>query len=338
MADSKITALTADTSPSTDDLIVTVNDPAGTPANKKVTIANLLKVDGLTGLIKATAGVRSAATEKTDYLAPAAWMVCGRLTTESGVPASTSDRTAQSTIYWTPYNGDTVPLYTGSAWIRLAFSEISLALSGLTSGKNYDVFLYNNAGTLALELSAAWTTDTARADALALQNGLYVKSGTTTRLWVGTIRTTSTTTTEDSDTKRFTWNAYNAVLRRLRKTDSTSHTYNGGYRQWNNAATNQVEFVLGAAGQSVPVAILGEQSALAAVYAIVAAGLDTTAAFTDVFGYVLNTSTAGSDCSAGGASQYLPGLGYHYIAALESSASTGTPSFITFLLTGSVQG
>ena len=41
MADSKISALTADTSPTSDDLIVTVNDPGGTPANKKVTLANL---------------------------------------------------------------------------------------------------------------------------------------------------------------------------------------------------------------------------------------------------------------------------------------------------------
>lgn len=42
MADSKITGLTADTAPTTDDLVVTVNDPAGTPANKKVTVGNLL--------------------------------------------------------------------------------------------------------------------------------------------------------------------------------------------------------------------------------------------------------------------------------------------------------
>src|SRR3990167_4547550 len=41
MADSKITGLSADTTPSSDDLVVTVNDPAGTPANKKVTLANL---------------------------------------------------------------------------------------------------------------------------------------------------------------------------------------------------------------------------------------------------------------------------------------------------------
>lgn len=42
MADAKITDLTADTSPTTDDLLVSVNDPSGTPANRKVTIANLI--------------------------------------------------------------------------------------------------------------------------------------------------------------------------------------------------------------------------------------------------------------------------------------------------------
>lgn len=41
MADSKITGLTADAAPTSDDLVVTVNDPLGTPANRKVTLANL---------------------------------------------------------------------------------------------------------------------------------------------------------------------------------------------------------------------------------------------------------------------------------------------------------
>lgn len=41
-ADAKITGLTADTTPTTDDLVVTVDDPGGTPVNKKVTVSNLL--------------------------------------------------------------------------------------------------------------------------------------------------------------------------------------------------------------------------------------------------------------------------------------------------------
>ena len=41
MADSKISLFTEDSSPSGDDLLVSVNDPAGTPTNKKVTVTNL---------------------------------------------------------------------------------------------------------------------------------------------------------------------------------------------------------------------------------------------------------------------------------------------------------
>jgi hypothetical protein len=44
MADTKISALTADTGPTVDDLVPTVTDPGGTPANRKVTLANLLKI------------------------------------------------------------------------------------------------------------------------------------------------------------------------------------------------------------------------------------------------------------------------------------------------------
>lgn len=43
MANVKISALTADTAPTADDLVVTVNDPSGTPATRKATITNFTK-------------------------------------------------------------------------------------------------------------------------------------------------------------------------------------------------------------------------------------------------------------------------------------------------------
>lgn len=46
-ADTKLTALTADASPTTDDLLYTVNDPGGTPASRKATIANVLTLKTL---------------------------------------------------------------------------------------------------------------------------------------------------------------------------------------------------------------------------------------------------------------------------------------------------
>ena len=43
MANTQISALTADTAPTADDLVVTVNDPGGTPATRKATITNFTK-------------------------------------------------------------------------------------------------------------------------------------------------------------------------------------------------------------------------------------------------------------------------------------------------------
>lgn len=72
MADLKITALTADTSPTSDDLVVTVNDAGGTPANRKVTAANLItKAHGLSnGVVKVSSGTMTNATAGTDYYNP----------------------------------------------------------------------------------------------------------------------------------------------------------------------------------------------------------------------------------------------------------------------------
>lgn len=42
MADVKLTALTAATTASSDDLLYLVDDPGGAPASKKITVANLL--------------------------------------------------------------------------------------------------------------------------------------------------------------------------------------------------------------------------------------------------------------------------------------------------------
>lgn len=64
MPNLKVTQLTADTSPSGDDLVLTVNDPGGTPANRKVTAANLItKAHGLSdGVIKVATGAMTVIT------------------------------------------------------------------------------------------------------------------------------------------------------------------------------------------------------------------------------------------------------------------------------------
>lgn len=172
----------------------------------------------------------------------------GRLTLTAGVPVTTANVTGASTIYFTPYRGNKISLYSGTAWESFSLTEISLALSGLTAGKNYDVFVYSNAGTPTLELSAPWTDDTTRADALALQDNVLVKSGATTRRYIGTFRSTDATTTEDSEDKRFFWNYYNQIQKVLRKVETTNSWVcsSGTFQQANTSTANQVEVVVGA--------------------------------------------------------------------------------------------
>lgn len=148
----------------------------------------------------------------------------GRLTTESGVPVSTADRTAQSTLYYTPFVHDQIVLWTGQEWRAVVFTETALALSGMTANRPHDVFGYLSGGVLALEL-LAWTSDTVRATGVSLQDGRYCETGDKTRLLLGTIYATAATTTDDALVNRFVGNLYNLVDRVARGSSSTSHTY-----------------------------------------------------------------------------------------------------------------
>lgn len=253
----------------------------------------------------------------------------GRLTLTTGVAVPTSDVTSGSTLYFTPYQGNQVALYSGSAWAYHTLTERSLALSGLTSGKNYDVFLYNNSGTLTLELSAAWTNDTTRADALTTQDGVLVKSGATTRRYLGTIRATSATTTADSGGgsttqvggQRFVWNYYHRVMRPLSVIDTTDSWtyYTDGWRQANAASGNQVEFVCGEATAASAMLVQGYQTSGGA-YGLAAIGVDSLAAPTGSF---VGAYEGVKDAFIANLDTVLA-AGYHYLAWIENGLGSGT--------------
>lgn len=209
----------------------------------------------------------------------------GRLTGVSGVPIDTSSSsTTRTTIYYTPYTGNRVRLYNGTTWDVHSTAEISLALGTITSDKNYDVFAYYDSGTdtVKLELSAAWTSDTARADALADQDGMWVKSGTTTRRYLGTFRSTSTTGFVDYLPKRFLWNYRNRVIRPVYAGDATaSWSYSSTtIRQANAATANQIEVVAGLAYGLINVEVYCACLAGATGFPVVGIGVNSTTAFT----------------------------------------------------------
>ena len=154
-----------------------------------------------------------------------------------------------ATLYLTPYVGNRIALFDGTAWNIRIFTERSLALT-VTSGKNYDIFAYDNAGVPALELSAAWTNDTTRADALTRQDGILSKSSGLTRRYLGTLRASAANQTADTATSRFLANYYNRVQKSLMANPGysnnaldTTYWMVGGWAKANGGVGSGVSFL-----------------------------------------------------------------------------------------------
>lgn len=244
----------------------------------------------------------------------------GRLTLESGVPVSTTDQTAKTTVYYTPYVHNVISLWTGARWKPVEFSETSLALGTLTSGKPYDVFAYLSSGVLTLE-ALAWTSDSARATAITFQDGRLCKSGDKTRLYLGSFYTTSTTTTEDSEASRYLFNQYNRAAKRLFNSDTNSHTYTtASAREWNNGAnsTSRIRFFSGEVAGSVLVGFMVSMlHSSSGITGYVGIGINSTTTVTGAYAMansVTNFRTSGA-MSLGGS------LGLNYVAAIELGAT-----------------
>ena len=246
----------------------------------------------------------------------------GRLTLTSNTPVLTGDVTASTTVYFTPFRGDRIALYTGSFWKPYTFTELSVVVPS-TTYRLFDIFVYDNAGTLTLE-AVNWNQSTAaltnatnatpivitsnghglanndlvaiagvngntaangiwsvqnvaantfelegstgsgaytnggtwyklnatRATAITLQNGRYVKSGDTGKLYLGTAMTTGTSGQTEvkftAPSNILLWNYYNRVSMPLAVVDTTSHTYTSATtRIYRNVNTNKVGWLAG---------------------------------------------------------------------------------------------
>ena len=256
----------------------------------------------------------------------------GRLTLTSGTPVTTADVSAAATAYYTPYIGNGISLYDGStAWAKYTFTEITISLVGLTASKPYDIFAYNSSGTVTIE-TLVWTSATARATALAYQNGVLVKSGATTRRYLGTIYINSTGgQTDDTVLKRFVWNYYNRVPRFLRVTDLTdSWTYTTAtWRQANAASANKCEVLIGVAEVLLDLRLnmsADNTSGDNNVSAYINIAEDSITAPTQGMGGHVQVANF-NDTLLGSWLMKYPVIGYHYYAWLEWSTAAGTTTW-----------
>lgn len=253
----------------------------------------------------------------------------GRITLTSATPVTTADVTAATTVYFTPYGGNRIALYDGTTWNVRTFAELSLALGTDTINKNYDLFAYDNSGVVTLE-RLVWTNDTTRATALVLQDGVLVKSGATTRRYLGTYRTTAAGQTEDSLAKRMVWNYYHRVptpVRRLETTASWAYSTDT-YQQANAAAANQVAIVVGVAEDALALEVVSTSvRATAGKLTPVSIGADS--ATTQATGTVNGSSAslAGFYTGVRASLTVYPAVGYHFYAWLERAEAGETTTW-----------
>jgi hypothetical protein len=228
---------------------------------------------------------------------------CGRLTLTTSLPVTTADVTGATTVYFTPYNGNIIQLYDGSGWITKTFTELSQLTTDITksplavaASKNYDVFVWNDSGTLRATRGPTWDSgavagsDTARGTGvgsteLELFEGRYVNKNAVTNgpaarrgLYVGTIRSDASSQINDSVLKRHVWNNFNRKSKSILAVDTTdSWNYTtAAFRQANANTANQVDTVVGLAEDAIEIVVFGVFSNGSAASALVGVGVDST--------------------------------------------------------------
>ena len=246
----------------------------------------------------------------------------GRLTLTTNVPVTSADVTAAATLYYTPYKGNQISLLvSGSGWVMRFFTQLSISLAGLAANKNFDVFIYDVAGTATIALTE-WTNDSTRASAISLYEGIYVKTLDPFQRYVGTIRTLAVGQTEDSVTRRFVWNAYNKEMRSFSLSEVTSHTYNGVTRPWNNDTAVRTGWVNGLIqGIRLDVTLL-LYCTVAGATTFGGLGVDTTTVINNDIGAVYNYNANFLGAGSGGSVILAPG--YHYAQGLERGTDAGS--------------
>jgi hypothetical protein len=280
----------------------------------------------------------------------------GRLTLTSGVPVMTADVSAATTIYYTPYAGNNIFIYNGTAFVATVFPELSLTLNATphVANTNYDLFVWNNAGTPQLVSGPAWSSPTARSLAIGLLQGVYTNSATLAGIasgntpvtvpvnqgtYVGTFYTSAAGQTTmkmnpaaasgGSLPQLYLWNYYNRRRTRAKNIDNgAAYTYPASaVRGARNSASNAVNVVSGLAEDAVEALYNFRGGTVAAANAIVVHTILLDGVSQDP-GNLFTMGSAAAYQLAGTMVTYFDKLiGLHSIAMGEASDGTNANNF-----------
>lgn len=280
------------------------------------------------------------------------WLPGGRLTLTSATPVLSSAVTSATSIYYTPYIHNIVPIYdsTLGVFVPTIFSELTNVTTNNTTNpaactlnSNYDLFVWSNAGTLTLSRGPAWTSDTARGTGagttqLTRVNGVWTNTVAITNgpgaglgTYVGTVRTdgssqvnwnpTPAAASGGANARVDIYNAYNRVIVSMQSSDSTaSWTYSSTtWRSANNSTSNRLNYVdgLGELYVNAAYTCYGQGTGVVMTFSVGVNRDSTSATPTTIMAGAIS-STAGG---IGNIVQvkFLPSIGFHYLQAMEKT-------------------
>lgn len=264
-----------------------------------------------------------------------------RLSVTSGVAIDSNVTSGAALIHLVPYTGNKIALFSGSVWGAVYSSgAVNIATSALSSGQVYDIFAYNNAGSPALEYSAAYTTGVAsggisgantRTDALNYVNGIPLKNGDNTRRLVGTVLGFTSGQTSMTEHTKGLANADNQIPMNMTNFYGVSHSFvnlttsgHTNYQSVNNAPSNQCRFVSCFNGISSDVG--GQPSNMTR-----AAGAIGTLSCVSYYGNNIILTSGQTTAPSGGNAVWLPAATTNTNATNDAAAnkSTGKVNFNT---------
>lgn len=282
----------------------------------------------------------------------------GRLTLTAALPVLSAAVTAATTIYYTPYCGSIIPLY-NSATGRFhpqVFAELTNDTTASSTGKagpaavttnsNYDLFVWNDAGTIRLTRGPAWTSSTARgtgagttqisrvvglwSNTVAITNGPGAGLGT----YVGTVRSDGSSQINwkpnpaaaagGGNALLGVFNAYNRVQVGAASTDTTANWAYGTatWRPANNSTSQRVSYIDGLAEVYVDSQydiVLNNGSASEATIGI---NRDSTTA-TPTPAVTMSSGPGTFAVPTSVATKFVPSIGWHYLQPMEFASGAG---------------
>jgi hypothetical protein len=279
----------------------------------------------------------------------------------------TTDVSNSTSIFYTFYKHDRVPIYNGTAWTQTQYTELTNTTTDATvnpaavvANSNYDLFVWDDGGTLRLGRGPAWTSNIARGvgvgtteltrvqgvlvNANAITNGPAAQRGT----YVGTVRSDAGSVIDwelggvavgGDPGFLYVWNMYNRVNVEVKVTDSTASWFYGGvfavWRATNTSTANRVSIVLGLVEDNVEADHI-RNAVNSAGFAVpyIGIGFDSVVAKDGVTSF----NTAGHSVLVAKTSRTE--LGFHFYQAIElnNGAAGSTALYFGLVVVGIQEG